>query len=76
MEWLQKKKKKKKILTSGHVEDIGSTTGIQSYMSKVRRGGVPGCVSTSSRYRYIYVMAVLSGARVVRVLSVCVAASC
>ena len=69
-------KERKKSLTRGHVEDTGSTVGIQSYKSRVRRSGVPGCVSTSSRTAKFYVMAVLSGARVVRVLCVCVAAFC
>jgi hypothetical protein len=38
------KKERKKTLTRGHVEDIGSTAGIQSYMSRVT-----GRVPTSSR---------------------------
>ncbi len=37
-----RKKERKKSLTRGHVEDIGSTVCIQSYISKVQRGGVPG----------------------------------
>ncbi len=41
--------RKKESLTRGLVEDIGSTVGLQSYMSRVRRGDVPGCVSISSR---------------------------
>jgi hypothetical protein len=72
---MTRKKERKKSLTRGHVEDIGSTVGIPSYKRRGRRSGVPGCVSTSSRTGKFYVMAVLSGARVVRVLCVCVSAS-
>ncbi len=58
-----------------HVEDIGSTVGIQSY-----GGGCEGVTSgecfATSRHPHLYVMAMLSGARVVRVLRMCVAAPC
>ncbi len=75
-EEVQLEKKERKSLTKGRVKDIGSTAGIHSYISRGTKGWCPGCVSTSSRYRYVYVMAVLSGAHVVRALWVCVAATC
>ncbi len=57
------------------MEDIGSTLGIQSY-EQGTKGWCPGICVDSIPDRYVYVMAVLSEARVVRVLSVCVAPSC
>ena len=62
-------------LTRGYVEDIGSAVGIQSY-EQGTKGWCPGMCVDIIPDRYGYVMAVLSGARVVRVLSVCVAATC
>jgi hypothetical protein len=40
---------------------------------KGAKGGCTGCVSAATRRHELYVVAVLSGARVVRVLCVCVA---
>jgi hypothetical protein len=62
------RKEGKKSLTRGHVEDIGSTVGIQSYGGQGYEGVMSGKCIATSRHPYLYVMAVLSGARVVRVL--------
>ena len=48
--------------------------GIQSYRSQGCEGEVSGVRVTTARRRYLYVMAVLSGSRVVRGMCVCVAA--
>ncbi len=61
-------KERKKSLTRGHVEDIGSTVGIHSYEGQVYEGIMSGKCITTSRHPHFYVMAVLAGARVVRVL--------
>jgi hypothetical protein len=67
-------KERKKSLTRGHVTDIGSTVGIKSYEGEVCEGVTSGkCVSTSL-HPHLCLMAVLSGARIVHVLWVCVAA--
>ena len=61
-------KKRKKSLTKGHVKDIGSAVGMQSYRGRVTKGLLPGSAFVTSRYLHLYVMAMLSGARVVRAL--------
>ena len=64
----EKRKERKKSLTRGHVEDIGSTLDIQSYEEHGSEGVLFGkCIATSRRL-HLYVMAILSGALVVRVL--------
>jgi hypothetical protein len=50
------------------VEDIGSTVVIQSYEGQGYEGVMFGKCIARSRHTHLYVMAVLSGARVVRVL--------
>jgi len=50
------------------VEDIGSTMGIQSYRGQGYEGVLSGKYIARSRHPHFYVMAVLSGARVVRIL--------
>ena len=57
-----------KSLTRGHVEDIGSTMGIQSYEGQGYEGAMSGKRIATSRQPHLYVMAVLSGARALRVL--------
>ena len=61
-------RKRKKSLARRHVEDIGSTMGIQSYERKGYAGVMSGKGIATSRHPHLYVMAVLSGARVLRVL--------
>ncbi len=58
------------------MKDIGSAEDIKSYRGKGTKGLWPGSAYMTSRYLYLYVMAVLSGARVVRALLVRVAAPC
>jgi hypothetical protein len=70
------KKEINKSLTRGHVNDIGSAVGMQSYRGMGMKGLLPGSAFVTSRYLHLYVMVVLSGARVVRALRVCVAAPC
>jgi hypothetical protein len=60
-------KKRKKSLTRGHAKDTGSTMGIQSYKGQGYEGAKSGNGFVNSRYLHLYVMVVLSGARVVRV---------
>ena len=62
-----KKRKKEKSLSRGHVKDIGSTVGIQSYRGQGYEGDMSGNCFANSRHLHLYVMVVLSGARVVRV---------
>ena len=63
------RKKRNKSLTRGHVvKDIGSTEGIQSYDGQGAKRLCLGSAFVPSRYFHLYVMAVLSWARVVRVL--------
>jgi hypothetical protein len=50
------------------MEDIGSIVGIQSYEGQGYEGVMSGKCIATSRHLHLYVMAVLSGARVVRVL--------
>ena len=64
------KKERRKSLTRWHVKDIGSAGGIQSYGGRGTKGLWPGSAFVTSRYLHLYVMAVLSGARVVRALLV------
>jgi hypothetical protein len=52
----------------GHVEGIGSTVGIQSYNGQGYEGVVSGKRVATSRDLHFYVMALLSGARVMRAL--------
>ena len=58
----------KKSLTRGNVEDIRSAMGIQSYGMQGYEGVMSGKCIATSRHPHLYVMAGLSGARVVRVL--------
>ena len=62
------KKERKKSLTRGHVKDIGSAVGMQSYRGRGTKGLLPGSAFVTSRYLRLYVMDVLSRARVVRAL--------
>jgi len=50
--------------------------GIQSYMGQGYEGKATGVRVTATRRPLLYVMVVLSGARVVRAMCVCVAAPC
>ena len=59
---------KQKSLTRGHVENIRSIVGIQSYEGQGYEGVMSGRCIATSRHLHLYVMAVLSGARVVRAL--------
>jgi len=70
------RKERKKSLTRGHVKDTGSTSGIQSYMGHGYEGAISENCFANSRHLQLYVMAVLSGARVVRVRWVWEAAPC
>ncbi len=72
----ERKKKEQKSLPRGYVKDIGSAVGMQSYRGRGTKGLWPGSAVVTSRYLHLHVMAVLSGARVVRALLVCVAAPC
>jgi len=59
---------KRKSLARRHTEDVGSTVGIQSYEGQGYEGVMfERCIATS-RHPHLYVMAVLSGARVVSAL--------
>ena len=60
-------KEGKKSRTRGHVKDIGSTVGIQLYRGQGYEGAMSGDCFTNFWHLHLYVMAVLSGARVVRV---------
>jgi hypothetical protein len=62
------RKERKKSLTRGHVEDIESAVGIQSCGGQGYEGIVSGKRIATSRDLHFYVMAVLSGALVVRAL--------
>jgi len=57
---------RKKSLTRGHVKDIGSATDIQSYRGQGYEGTMSGNYFANSRHLHLYVMVLLSGARVVR----------
>ena len=57
------------------MKDIGSAVGMQLYRDRGTKGLWPGSAVVTSLYLHLYVMDVLSGARVVRALLVCVAAS-
>jgi hypothetical protein len=70
------RKRKRKSITRGHVKDIGSAGGIHSYGGRGTKGLWPGSAFVTSWYLHLYVMAVLSGARVVRALLVRVTAPC
>jgi hypothetical protein len=59
---------RKKTLTRGHVNNIGSTVGIQSYRGQGYKGVSTGKSIANSRHLHLYVMVVLSGTRFVRVL--------
>ena len=61
-------KERKKFLIRGHVEDIGSTVGIQSYRGQGYEEAMSGNCFANFRHLHLYVMDVFSGARVVRVL--------
>jgi hypothetical protein len=50
------------------VEDTGSTVGIQSYEDQGYEGIMSGKCIATSRHLHLYVMAVLAGARIMRVL--------
>ena len=52
------------------MEDIGSIVGIQYYEGRGYEGVMPGKCIATSRHPHLYVMVVLSGARVVSVLRV------
>jgi len=65
-----------KKLARGHVKDIGSTVGIQSYRGQGYEGAMSGNFFANSRHLHLYVMDVLSGARVGRVRWVWEAAPC
>ena len=67
---------RKKSLTRWHVKNIGFAGGIQSYEGQVMKRLCPGRAFVISRYLYLFVMAVLSGAFVVRVLLIFMAAPC
>ena len=70
-------KERKKSLTKRDREEYRVCMGIQSYMGQGYEGKASGVRVATSRRPHLYVMAVLSGARVVRVLlCVCVAAPC
>ena len=58
----------KKSLARGHVKHIGSTMGIQFYRGQGYEGVMTGKCIASFRHLHHYVMDVLSGGRVVRVL--------
>ena len=62
------KKERNKSLTRGHVEDIESALRIQPYGGQRYEGVVFGKRLATSRDLHLYVMAVLSGALVVRTL--------
>jgi hypothetical protein len=61
------KKERQKSLTRGHVQDIGSALGIYSYRGHGYEGAMSRNCFANSRHLHLYVMVVLSGARVVRV---------
>jgi hypothetical protein len=65
---VKRRKKIKNSLARGHVEDIGSTLSIHSYEGQVYEGVMSRKCIATSRHPHLYVMAVLYGARVVRVL--------
>ncbi len=69
-------RKRKIKLTIGHVEDIGSTMGIHSYKGQWYEGVMSEKFIAISRHPHLYVMTVPYGARVVRILLVCMAAPC
>ena len=50
------------------MKNIGSAEDIQSYRGQGYEGAIAGKCFVTSRHLHLYVMAVLSGARVVRVL--------
>ena len=52
------------------MKDIGSTVGIQSYRGQEYEGAMSGNNFANSLQLQLYVMVLLSGARVVRVLRV------
>jgi hypothetical protein len=60
--------KRKKSLTRGHVKDIGSIVGIRSYRGQGYEGAMSGDCFENFWHLHLYVMAVLSRARVVRFL--------
>ncbi len=73
----EEKKEKKELPYKRAREGHRVRSGyMQSYRDRGTKGLWPGSVVVTSRYFHLYVMAVLSGARVVRALLMCVAASC
>ncbi len=63
-----RKKERKKSLARGHVKDIGSAGVYSPIGGRGTKGLYPGSAFVPSRYLHLYVMVVLSGARVVRAL--------
>jgi len=66
------KKERKKSLTKRACEGRRVRMGIQSYMRQGYGGVASGMRVAATRHPHLYVMDVLSGARVVRVMRVCV----
>jgi hypothetical protein len=70
MKWYVKKERNP--LHEGHVKDIGSKMGVQSYMGQGCEGGnLRGACVQPYGANIDYVTEVLSGTRVVRILCVC-----
>jgi hypothetical protein len=65
---VKSEKERKKSLTRGHVEDIGSIVVIQSYEGQGYEGVMSRKYIARSWQPHLYAMAVLSRVRVVRVL--------
>ena len=71
-----RKKERTKSLTKRACDGHRVRMGIQSFMGQGYEGEVSGVRIVSTRHPHRYVMAVLSGARVVHVLCACVVAPC
>ncbi len=74
---IERKKERKNSLTRGHVEDIGSAAGIQSYVSGGTKGWCPGmCNDNIPVPLCLRDGGALRGSSRASPVCVCVAASC